>query len=643
VGLTLLLAVAAYRLHAAPYTDPVEDLRNALRLDITTKDEDARKVQKAFREKNLKAVTARIESLGDLGRAVLLPDWRDLQAGDPVLGSIDAAIRDELLTRLRDRLRAALNSNQEETAWAAAVFTARLAEEARRNIGATKGAAAGQRVRESLAEVIPDLVKLTTPLKRGEKEGVRTERVQCAAAIALGQLEGGSEKEVVAALKALLEAGTPARKRCAAEALANRVRQLILLPGGERRKEMVEVGSEVVRSARAHLQDTDPEVQRFCADAILQSAGLLLQMVRLLPTEVGLPAREEDRFPPPERLKEGVGKNEEEEMRRFAQLLADDWRLLLPLLRTFEGSVPDLVKAAESRQAGDPVRIAVFRTLEQLGLAQDILARRWGSLPAKYLEKHLQDLRSSEKQGKRLPLAGSAELVAVAEEPPTKNMPDDPLRKGLQQAIYLLRGGLEADPAVILAALDVLEVLGPAGKEAAPGLNRALSNADPFVRRAAARVLGKIGPLQPGDVIQDIPAEVLNHSVTERLAFLLVNDRDLGTRTAAATALERWGPAAKGAADAAANVVANPRNDAEIRIAAARALISIGSDARNVGVPALIVALADSDVRVRREAAASLFRMGKDAAPARAALERAVNDSDPEVSRYASEAVLRIR
>ena len=128
---------------------------------------------------------------------------------------------------------------------------------------------------------------------------------------------------------------------------------------------------------------------------------------------------------------------------------------------------------------------------------------------------------------------------------------------------------------------------GPA-ETVAPALVDALHDADPDVRRAAARSLGQIG----------------------RLAFPALKDKkalddpDAGVRAMVVEAIEWMGPTA---------------------------------------VKPLIKALEDESPAVRRSAARALGRLGSDARPAEAALVAAVNDPREEVRDEAAKALRRIR
>jgi HEAT repeat protein len=139
-------------------------------------------------------------------------------------------------------------------------------------------------------------------------------------------------------------------------------------------------------------------------------------------------------------------------------------------------------------------------------------------------------------------------------------------------------------------------------------------------------------------------------------AARLLNDGDLDVSVAAATALEKYGPEAKAAVSELSFRASN--GDADIRIAAMRALEAIGTDA----APALpsITANLVPRTRAQREqetgpdpgpitppkarvaAAETLGRFGKLALDSVPVLQQSLLDTDPDVRRAASDAILRI-
>jgi HEAT repeat protein len=209
----------------------------------------------------------------------------------------------------------------------------------------------------------------------------------------------------------------------------------------------------------------------------------------------------------------------------------------------------------------------------------------------------------------------------------SSNTVKDPLAEGLRGTVQALAAGMsDPDPRARRAAIDVLEGLGGAAAPAAGSLVSALTDPDQFVRWAAARTLGKIGPVETET---SVPA----------LAHLLT-DPDLDLRIAAATALERYGIAAK--ASVADLVKSAGEGDAELRVAAIRALGAVGTQDLAAVVPAVRAALANPDSRVKITAAQVIGGFGPAARECSDPLRTMLRDSNPEVQKAASEALLSI-
>jgi HEAT repeat protein len=224
---------------------------------------------------------------------------------------------------------------------------------------------------------------------------------------------------------------------------------------------------------------------------------------------------------------------------------------------------------------------------------------------------------------------------------------DDPFLDGLRLALPALAdSAADPDLRVRRAALDVLELMGPAAAPAAPALARALQDHDRFVRWAAVRALAAVGPA----AVRQAAAGMAR----------LLEDEDLDVRLAAANALkqlEAGGPAlprpvtpagVAAATPAAAARAALPglirsvrSGDRELRLAAIGTLRGLGADARPA-VPALAQALAAPDAPVRLAAAEALGGLGPAGRDATDALRAALKDPSPEVRQAAGEALLAV-
>jgi HEAT repeat protein len=528
---------------------------------------------------------------------------------DPELARVDDEIRDMLFERFKKGLHEVAASKNPAACRAAADLVSKTAIEAR------AAAASGAWLRRRLKELAPLLKDLTE--MRNDGRSAALEAVRLAAAQALGEINGAPD-EVVPVLAKLLDPATgetPIVRRGAAAALANvmRVRNQLraTIQSEALPQDVVQAGTQVVRVAARFVDDRDRVVSQQSIEAIQQSATALTESI------IPVNASEVERFPPAGRVPTAV---ETRAMEEYRQGVAQERKELMPLMEALRDSVPVLAEVAADPRRDDLDRSLAFGVLEQMGLAHDKLMQRQQSIP---------EVGGDSKGPQTVPGDG-VEPARFAQPPEVKPLPGgDPLLDGLRAAIHRLRQGIEADTPIRLAAIAAVEALGGSyAREAVPALNRTLTHPNPNVRRAAARVIGKIGPVETANTV-------------ERLAWLLEHDADLDVRLAAATALQRYGPAARGAVPAAARTIAG-RNDAEIRIAAIQTLQGIGPSDGKGAVPALATALSDPDVRIRREAALTLYRFGPDAAGARAALERAAEDSDLEVSRVASAALLDI-
>jgi HEAT repeat protein len=201
-----------------------------------------------------------------------------------------------------------------------------------------------------------------------------------------------------------------------------------------------------------------------------------------------------------------------------------------------------------------------------------------------------------------------------------------PLHIGLREAVPdLAECAGHKNVEVRLAALYVLEDLGPDAAPAADKVVSALKDDDPFVRWAAARVLGKMAPAEPKMAVPALAARI--------------GDDNGDVRITALAALERYGPAALPAVKEVSGA-AIKGGDEQTRLWAVRVLAAVGPDGRKQTTASLIEALTAKETAIRRAAAAALARFGKPDETATKALRNALADDDPQVRRTASEALL---
>jgi HEAT repeat protein len=385
------------------------------------------------------------------------------------------------------------------------------------------------------------------------------------------------------------------------------------------RYNLILCGPTVARAAGSVLngRESDPEIRRRCATALLQVGTTLNSQLRAGATET----------------------------------LSDLHAALEPVQASLWKQTDALIGAL---QDSDPeVRHVGLRALEEMG---DVRFH-WLYPSRETLPFTPTPEGKPRKLGKPAAAASPEELgrlnlsyVAYQAQPPR---PEGKIFAELFTAIPALTRSLaDNDVRNRLAAVDALETITarprdlptpPAtvaqelgaqrAAEAAKALTRALSDQDRFVRWAAARTLGKMAPL---DDVEN--GKQVEHGAVAGLA-LLMSDRDPDLRLRVAEALADFGKAAGDAVPALA--VAASRGDDEARIAAAHAIQVIGGNP-GVAVPALVTGLDNTNVRLRRAAAEALAKYGTEARAARPALQRALRDTDPEVRRLASDALIKI-
>jgi HEAT repeat protein len=631
VGLALLLSAVAPQARAQPsLSPPVQEVRDAL-LDPIPPTDVPEQLTKSLQERasKLKRLTddsSKLQSLGDISQALLLPNWAPSSAtSSSETAKVDHDAYKALVDRFLGRLRAEIKAADRSPEVRAAVVT--LAGE----FGAT--ARSGQtslRGNPLLLEDLGRFSEVVADVARNDK----TPEPRAAAAGALAKLQSDPVKDkviqqvTVPALESMLnlQKSPDVRvRRAAALALRDLLRGTKsadrggyvaspeVAPSGLNLKQF---GPQVAKAAGGVLSGKEPDadVRRLAADALVEVAGTLKAKLR--------PAG------PTEKL--------HEEMQ--------------PVVEALWAQTSAIDRAA--RDEDTRVQHSALRALEQMGdvrlywMAPGIEPLRTAPLP----EKPKGGSVKPSPLTLETPPEGTSDLMltyAVAQAQPVRP-PNEPVP--LAAAVPTLVASLRDERVRNrLAAIDAIETItarasdqrtlaqdlgAKPAAEVARAVTRALGDPDRFVRWASARTLGEMAPLH----------DVENGESVERGAVAglvrLLFDADPDVRMRAAIALERFGKAARDAVPALSKAVVN-RNDLEARISAADAILVIGGHAAEA-VPALADNLTDPNVRMRRKAAEALASFGPDAAPAKAALNRALFDSDPEVRRLASEAIIKI-
>jgi HEAT repeat protein len=660
--------------------DPVEAFRRALKLEQNPvyksqlKEKELKGVMD-FRRKNLERAAARVRTLSELSRALLLIEWGSFErAGerrpeapefDVELRLVDQAVRTAMTRRFVQRMKNAVQRGAPNRQVALANL-----------IGETVSGAANLgddrlRLYTSLAPLVEDLIFLS----RSPRPVVRA-----AAARAMGQFPSIPDK-VVPALRRLLESDPSATVReSAATALATLV-QVVSGRETSRRsepgvsvresrptiqtfgvRERVAVGARVVPAAALGLNDSCAAVRRAAANALRQ-VTLTVDSLIFSPTGG---ATAEPLYPPRERPWTETDRQLVEEGRREVQALKNDLR---PVLQALAGQGSALATGVCDRDA--ETRITSRRVVDDLTRIRRRLRDYERSVPSEpapppgemgarpapvpgavsptYLRPPLLLSPPAPVSLGRPVVSSDIVLVSAVQEkpgdlpPPRKGkdaeMPPpakaggpklneaDPLAAVIGQAAGAMVRCTRCDPNY-LARRYSLEALESMEDLAAPYVNdliAALCDPDVFVRWIAARSLGKLAP-------RGGPAAV--SALTQHLG-----EYDLDLRVAVANALGLYGPQAASAVPTL-KVVVN-RGDSEYRIAVMKAIESIGVPAV-AALPAIAEELDNMDPRVRAEAARVLGRFGPLARGVLHKLRPLNNDPDQEVRKVASEAYLLI-
>jgi HEAT repeat protein len=564
---TLVIAFFATASLRAEPADPVEELREALKADASATAKDALD----FRKKALEEKAAKIRSLAELGRALLLHEWRadrqSLQQEPAPVNGIDATVRNAMAGRLRAEIAAGFASEDPARQLATAAFVGELASTA--NLSAFPSEIF---VYRTLGDLAPALAKLTE---------AKDPAVASAAARALGRIPR-DRKVTVAALERLLAAEDASARRAAAAGL----RQMISTADAQwhwrgRDEPAPPTGDDVVGAAGAGLISTDAEVRRLCLQAIRDAARSTSERIRH--------PFDRHEFPPPGRPLTPAEADFLESQRGHVKAEQEQ---IQPVMVAFEKRA-----AAVIRLVGDAdplVSAAAGEALEAIGDTR----------------RRLGDLLASVPDPNRKPGRG-----------------DDALGDALRPAVKELAKRLsdKKEVRLQLAALYALESLSDLASPVASEVVNALKDDNPYVRWGAVRVLGRIAPAQAEQAVPAL-APLLNdkneyvrsttglvlarYGPTAKGAVMelaaAAGDGEARFRVQAIQALAAIGPDAEPAAGALGKALA--QEDPEVRVAAAKALVKLGPGAGKAA-EALRKALDDADPAVRFAASEALLNV----------------------------------
>jgi HEAT repeat protein len=520
----------------------------------------------AKRDSDLNELVGALEGPGDLRRALMLREWRD-EDQDQRVAAIDRSHRLVVARRFEQAVRDVLQYGDEASRLGVLTMLAEIGTIAH-GVGTKHGIA---------RDFAADLVEL---IKQGEPSC-------CAAALrTLGQID--PEPEVaIAGFGSPLSNADVSQRLAAADGLVGWMRttaQLAMLdtkPDGVEasRADFVTVAWAIIPLAARGLRAQQPEIRRRHSEAIGYAATALHNWVLAARAPVA---------------------TDDPDSRRTGEENAE----LMPLFLALEEQRSVLTHSLVDADA--EVRFRAGRALADMTIPREMFSQDASRLA-----------RAAE--------IGQPVIVRPASLATVSNSAKE--AEGFSTVVEALAEQLtDADVQTRRAALETLESLGPAAAPATAQLLGALGDPDKFVRWAAARTLGRLGPVGEELIVP---------------AFCqLLTDPDLDVRLAAATALERWGPAAHAAAPDLRRALGT--TDAELRLAALRALAAIGGAEARAALSEITIALADSDARVRLAAAQVLGGLGPAARDSVPALCWALKDDSTEVQKIAGDALLNI-
>jgi HEAT repeat protein len=641
---------------ARAQSEAIKDLRDALAIGASDLEVSAQNLE--YRRKALEGALAELKTVNDLYEALVLPDWKDAPrnlAVDIKLLRLDREMHTKVKNRLLRDLRAGLKHKGSKRASAAfinemgvALRTGTVSEPfgvlrelAPDVLALTKDA--NPEVRAAAATALGKINPIEPPDADTGKE-VPQKELQAVSA-ALGKLllhdEIGPRRAAAAALGDLIRTMTDLEKTELTQTLEVLQRKEFARPGGRRAppnfgirpRDVVETAQAMVRLAGQGAADADTEVRLRCLQAIALASS---ELEKMLPAASDYFKDQLKQAPFPKYLftpkyRPTASSPAGKQIVALREQLRKDLGVYQPLINVL-GQQGEVL-AAHVEDLGSPeIRLVTRKALEAIASARLRIQHLWEWLPS------LQADKDGGEEG------GAVSLTPAEEEAEEMT----PLLKGLTPALdHFAKGLTDPNPKIRLAAAEFLEMLGRAAEPAVPALVKALCDPEPFVRWTTARTLTHIAPYRPNTVV---PA----------LAKAL-SDPDLDARVAVAEALERYGRMAKLMAaespdrarqvqtvlarDAVPALARSTQvGDTEARVAAIRAITAVVDGNADMAVDALIAALSNPDVRVRRGAADALGRVpGRAARRALPALQdRLTNDSDDEVRRLASASLLTI-
>jgi HEAT repeat protein len=649
-----------------------------LRIDDPQEKTKALDLAIEYRKATLKKRVDALTSLGDIGRALVLQEWvvpTDVLMLQEWQGSTEPKDREVYAKRLTKTARYLDDWNKTDEAKLRTQLVERFGKGIKQALASgdpvaqvaacmliVEGAANARKTQPFLGELrkmftglAPDLMVLT---------GSSNPDIRAAAVQALGMIRP-APRAAVAELKKALANDSDAKVRRAAGRALDDLLNVLATPikagydpraasGGFALDEdstllarlLEQENLDEWRLASAEVLDAATTLP---GHALFDSDDLVRQYVAAAAGRVGASFKSQlpdpdgaaanlVRYPPSDRpLSKGEIAIIEND-RKFARLRVEYYK---PLLKALLEAAPALAQATTDSRL--EAQLSIRQLLQDVAAARFRLRRTLENIPLIPKEKDKEN--DKEKDLGRAPLRdrsttvklahaalGQEGFVSVAllveQEKADADTEIDPLLKEPAVTLNALAQGVSTGnvPARVIA-IDALDMMGSEAAPAIPALVRALCDMNRFVRWAAARTLGHLAPREADMVVPGLVA--------------LLKDPDTDVRVAAAVALERFGPAARGAVSALGQAAG--QGDSEVRIAAIKALMAIGREAAPA-VPEIARGLEqDNNIRLRKQAADALGQFGPLAESAIPELLKALEDPEADVRRAAAAALLKIR
>lgn len=542
-------------------------------------------------------IMPKLRSLSDLRRSYFTLEWRQNPAPEAI------KLRAELGDRLVQRVEVAAAGDTEYKI-AACILIAELGENEQPERPAPGGKFAS---------------RFTGLLIGGKKSPglVHSDdiRVRQAAIYALGKITP-PPADAMPVLRAVLKTDQLTPRRLAAYALDDLVKNSSFLL----RDEEVATLNQATAAAVAALEqpDQDEQIRGYCLQTVQSAARVF--------TEYRWATKFELHYPP-------IVEFEIDKKTNKLALKPG----LQELLRIFQGGMPRIIAAME----GDhdvKVRLTAADTINQIISARFALCGELLTKTGAESVARAELLKQFAAPDPIEPLLNSRWAVIPSVVNRSENV-------RLKRTMMTILERIAEDVELYLIAH--MPEVGPRQgmiRRFVQAITPSLSDPDTFVRWSAARALRYVSP------------DFMDDAVVTALGRMLINpeQRDPDLSAAAALTLDviAAAPVAGKAIGFLRSAIADPTMDTDNRIAAMKALVSIGSYAANEAAandayPELIKAAGAVDRHVRREACLTMGQLGHPNSEAQyaaaiAALKIAMRDNDPEVRLTASEAILSI-